>query len=136
MEWSIGGIPSVKATRLSSNRKSSTAHAPAGGWLHASAITRASTSPVTFGSTGGVARFLQQMRVLNPPGMRSERLRDQIHGALRVPRPSATTRRSGAGPCISSKASNTLARVINRAGRRPEATTFFSFARSPAVRRP
>ena len=58
MEWSIGGIPSVRATCLSSSRSVHRAR-PAGGWLHANAITRASTSPLTFGSTGGVTRFLR-----------------------------------------------------------------------------
>jgi hypothetical protein len=51
-----------------------------------------------------------------------------------VPTRSATTRRSGAGPCPSSKASNTLARVIIRAGCRPDETTLVNFARSPALK--
>ena len=36
-----------------------TAHAPGGGAEQANAVTLASTSPVTFGSVGGVSRFLR-----------------------------------------------------------------------------
>ena len=52
-----------------------------------------------------------------------------------VPTRSATTRGSGASPCDSSNASNTLALVIIRAGWFPDETSLVSSSRSFAVKR-
>ena len=48
----------MSTTCFSSSRRLHRSY-PGGGALHASAISRASTSPVTVGATGGVARFLR-----------------------------------------------------------------------------
>ena len=58
VEWSRSGMSSTSATCFSSSRSDQRA-CPAGGVEQANAINRASTSPVTIGSTGGVSRFLR-----------------------------------------------------------------------------
>ncbi len=57
LEWSSGGIPSVSTTCFSSSLRLHLAW-PSGGLVQASAIRRASMSPVTLASAGGVRRFL------------------------------------------------------------------------------
>jgi hypothetical protein len=58
VEWSMFGMSATSATCFSSNRNDQRVY-PSGGVEHANAITLASTSPVTFGSTGGVRRFFR-----------------------------------------------------------------------------
>src|SRR3954454_18344134 len=65
--WSRSGMSATSAACFSSRRRLHRSY-PFGGWLHANAITRASISPVTFGSTGGVSRFLRVIVAsISPP---------------------------------------------------------------------
>ena len=58
VEWSKSGMSSIKATCFSNSRSDQRA-CPTGGLEQARTVNLASTSPVTFGSTGGVSRFLR-----------------------------------------------------------------------------
>ena len=58
VEWSRSGRSSINATCFSSSRSDQRLW-PGGGDVQANAISLASTSPVTFGSTGGVSRFFR-----------------------------------------------------------------------------
>ena len=86
VEWSIGGIPSVKATCLSNNRS-----------VHRCTPGRRLAARQRDHPRLHVPGHLRLHRrrdpllaadhVLDPPGMRRERLRDQIHRALRCADP-------------------------------------------------
>src|SRR4051812_50190598 len=68
VEWSRSGRSSINATCFSSSRSDQRA-CPSGGVEQASAISRASTSPVTFGSTGGGGGFFRGVGFSTaPPG--------------------------------------------------------------------
>jgi hypothetical protein len=47
------------STQVSASNLNVPVRYPLGGWLHARAMIRVSTSPVVFGGTGGVSRFLR-----------------------------------------------------------------------------
>ena len=125
-------MPSVSTTYRSS-RRNVHRECPDGGVVHAKAITLASTSPVTFASTGGLTRFLRVITSPTRPPHRVNCRATSYTVPSETPARSATTRRSGAGPSVSSSANNTRARAIIRAGCVPLDTTRVSFARSPAA---
>ncbi len=101
--------------------------------MHAKAITRATTSPVTFGSTGGVARFRRPITSSARPAHSVNRFATRYTVPSETPARSATTRRSETGPTASSNSSRILARAIIRVGCVPRDTTRDSFIRSPAL---
>ena len=72
VEWSRSGRSSISATWVSSSRNDQRAR-PGGGAEQASAINRASTSPVTIAGTGGSSRGLRPIVASTSPRVATNR---------------------------------------------------------------
>jgi len=105
---------------------------PAGGVEQASAISRASTSPVTIGATGGVSRGLRPIVASTSPPAAVNRFATARTVFSEVPTRSAITARSATGPAFWSNSSNTRARMIIRAGWVPDVVSLTRNSRSAA----
>ena len=79
-------------------------------------------------------RFLRPIRSSTRPACIVNAFATREAVLFDVPTRLATTRGSGASPCDSSNASNTLALVIIRAGWLPDETSLVSSSRSFAVK--
>src|SRR5215203_1928676 len=133
VEWSRSGSSSINATRSSSSRSDHRAR-PDGGVEQANAINRASTSPVIADGTGGVARRLRMIVASTSPSVSTNRSATERTVVSLTPICRATNTRSAGDPSLPSKASNTRARMIIRAGWAPADTTLVNRSRSAPVR--
>jgi hypothetical protein len=122
----------VSATRFSSSR-SDHRERPVGGCEHASAISLASTSPVTGEGTGGNSRSLRPIVAQTSPPVSVNRLETKRTVSHETPARSAITARGSTPPTEVSSASRTRARLIIDALRTPVVVTR-AVARSPPGR--
>src|SRR4051794_12165528 len=97
LEWSRSGTSSIKATCFSNSRSDQRVY-PGGGAEQASAITRASTSPVITDGTGGVTRSFRVIVASASPPVITNRFAIWRTVSSDKPTWSATTARSGTGP--------------------------------------
>lgn len=130
--WSRAGRSSTSATCFSSSRNDHRA-CPGGDAEQASAISRASTSPVTTAGTGGTSRCLRLIVASTSPSVSTNRFAIARTVFSATPTRDATTARSATGGAFSSSSSSTRARMIIRAGWVPVATSFESSSRSTFV---
>ncbi len=101
----------VSATCFSSRRSDQRA-CPLGGVEHASAISRASTSPVTAEGTGGNARSLRPTVAHTSPPVSAYRFEIRRTESHETPTRSAITARGATSPTDVSNASSTRTRLI------------------------
>ena len=105
---------------------------PGGGVEQASAISRASTSPVTIGATGGVSRGLRPIVASTSPSVSANRFAIARTVFVEVPTRCAITARSGTGPALRSDSNSTRALMIIRAGWTPVVVSLTKNSRSAA----
>ena len=115
VEWSKSGMSPAKATCFSSSRRLHRAR-PAGGAEQASAINRASTSPVTGEGTGGCARCLRAIVARMSPPVSANRLATSRSVSPETPSRAAITSLGSTSLVEVSNASSTRARLIIEAG--------------------
>src|SRR6516162_2738437 len=115
VEWSRSGVSPARATCFSSSRRLHRAW-PAGGVEQASAINRASTSPVTGEGTGGCARCLRPIVALTSPPASANRFATSRNVSPETPTRAAITSLGSTSPTEVSSASSTRARLIIDAG--------------------
>jgi hypothetical protein len=150
--WQLGGVPQVHRTdRLSAAIPPGGAGAfgqryqallrhyglhalrPSGVAEHARAISRASAAPSSTGSRGGSTGFLWASAASSPSVTNRSRMRSTVR--CPHPRASATRRSSQPGPSSPWSVCNRMrARVMDRAGRRPDRTSASNCSRSVEVR--
>jgi hypothetical protein len=128
----MSGMSSVSATCFSSSRSDHRA-CPGGGAGHASAISLASTSPVTCEDTGGNSRFFRSTVAHTSPPVSANRLETSRTVSHETPTCSAMTTRSSTAPTAVSSASSNRARRITDAGCTPVRVTRSSASRSSAA---
>jgi len=110
VEWSRSGMSSTSTTCFSSNRSDHRAY-PCGGAEQASAISRASTSPVTGEGTGGNSRCLRLIVAHTSPPLSANRIEINRTESRETPTLAPTLSRESFSPAQSS-ASSTRARLI------------------------
>src|SRR5665811_1240562 len=136
VEWSRSGMSSINATCRSSSRSDQRA-CPSGGVEQARAINLASTSPVTFGSTGGVSRFLRRIVASTSPPRSAKALEVFTTVSTCTPARSATTAWVGTGPSrpesFSSNSNKIRARRTCWAGFDPVRTSLTNISRSAVL---
>ena len=131
VEWSRFGMSSVSSTCFSSNRNDHREY-PVGGWEHARAISRASTSPVTGDGTGGRSRFLREIVARISPPVSANRLATSRSISPETPSRAAITSFGSGSPAEVSSASSTRARLIIDAGCTPVVVSRSNSSRSRA----
>jgi hypothetical protein len=124
-------MSSVSSTCFSSSRNDHRAY-PAGGCEHASAISRASTSPVTGDGTGGRSRFLRPIVASTSPPVSANRLATSRSISPETPSRAAITSFGSGSPTEVSSASSTRARLIADAECTPVVVSRSSSSRSRA----
>lgn len=115
-----------------SSRRNDHRARPFGGVEQASAISLASTSPVTGEGTGGKGRFLRPTVDHTSPPVSVNRIETRRTVSHETPARSATTTREGTSPAAASRASSTRARLIIDALCTPVVVTRTSALRSSA----
>src|ERR1700733_13183155 len=122
----------MSATCFSSSR-SDHRERPAGGCEHASAISLASTSPVTTEGTGGNSRSFRPTVAQTSPPVSANRLEIRRTVSHETPARAAITVRGSTSPTDVSSASRTRARLIIDALRTPVVATRTSASRSSTL---
>src|ERR1700733_185188 len=122
----------MSATCFSSSR-SDHRERPAGGCEHASAISLASTSPVTTEGTGGNSRSFRPTVTQTSPSVSANRFETKRTVSHETPTRSAITARGSTPPTDVSSASSTRARLIIDALRTPVVVTRTSASRSSTL---
>src|SRR5947207_3336021 len=125
-------MSSTSATCFSNSRNDQRAY-PCGGVEHANAITLASTSPVTFGSTGGVRRFFRRIVAPTSPSRSAYALATLTTVWGSTPTRSAISRRPPDRPPASSSSNKILDRRTSCAGCAPVLTILINHSRSSAL---
>src|SRR5690242_15431538 len=122
----------MSATCFSSSR-SDHRERPAGGCEHASAISLASTSPVTGEGTGGNSRSFRPIVAQTSPSVSTNRFETKRTVSHETPTRSAITARGSTSPAETSSASSTRALLIIDALRTPVVVIRTSASRSSTL---
>ncbi len=125
-------MSSISATCFSSKRSDQRA-CPLGGVEQASAISLASTSPVTGEGTGGHARSFRSTVAHTSPPVSAYRFEIRRTDSHETPTRSAITARGSTSPTDVSNASSTRARLIIDALRTPVVVTRTNARRSSTL---